>query len=135
MLSGGAMTLSKTVTVLSLALSGALLLGCSDSGSNSASFSQVHQLLVTNCTGDGTCHGAGTDAGMYPHPEFANPDEAISKGYVDSKIDTLLTRINSTVLDPTAFGTRRMPPSDYDPEGLTDAEKAMIQAYADTVAR
>ena len=40
---------------------------------------------------------------------------------------------SSTVLDPKAFGMRRMPPSDYDPAGLTSDEKAVIQAYADTL--
>lgn len=45
----------------------------------------------------------------------------------------ILTRIDSTVLDPTAFGTRRMRPSDYDPEGLSDEEKAVIYAYADAI--
>lgn len=104
-----------------------------DTSSTSVTFSELHPLFVMNCTGDGTCHGNGTDTGMYPHPEFANTDEGVSKGYVDAKIDTILTRINSTELDPAAFGTRRMPPSDYNPAGLNDAQKAMIQAYADTL--
>jgi hypothetical protein len=71
--------------------------------------------------------------GDYPHPEFANTDEAVAQGYVDAEIDATLTRINSTELDPMAFGTRGMPPSDVDAEGLSDDEKALIQAYADTL--
>ncbi len=98
-------------------------------------FTQIHQMFMASCTGDGTCHGNGTDMGVNPHPEFANTDEAVAKGYVDAKIDAILTRINSAVTDPSAFGMRRMPPSDFDAEGLSAENKAMVQAYADTVQR
>jgi hypothetical protein len=125
-------TISVVVLVL---LTSACSLGCSgsDAKTSAEDFTEVHSLLVANCTGDGTCHGNGTHSGMYPHPEFANTDAATSQGYVDAEIDKILVRINSTVLDPMAFGTRRMPPSNIDPDGLTDEQKAVIQAYADSL--
>jgi hypothetical protein len=131
---------SKPVSYCLIALlTSPFSIGCGDSEEKNdsmntgASFAAAHTVLVANCTGNGTCHGDGTDMGMFPHPEFANSDEDIAKGYVDEKIDKIITRINSTDLDPMAFGKRRMPPPDVDPDGLTAAEKAPIQAYADSL--
>jgi hypothetical protein len=95
-------------------------------------FDQVHAILVANCAGNG-CHGEGADMGAMAKPEFANPDAATSQGYVDAEIDDIITRITSTDTDPMAFGTRRMPPSDVSPDGLSAEDIATIQAYADTL--
>jgi hypothetical protein len=57
----------------------------------------------------------------------------IAQEYVDGAIDTILTRVTSEDLDPMAFGTRRMPPPDVDPDGLTEDEIALLQAYANSL--